>query len=128
MSYIPALGDFDTILDMTKSVVEDPCLVPVTQMVLRLYDLEQKRRKPAAKPAQPAKPGQAPAKPTPTPAKPAAPTAPVRPAKGVGLCHAVTPLKVLLWVQEHRWVVPVGALAIVGGLVGAGYLAGRGTR
>lgn len=107
MTYQRSLGGVGTVISATAAVVEDPCLLPVSQMLLELHRLEQA-------PARPRTPGQ------PAPA-------PSAPAKGIGLCHAVTPLRAVVWVRKRPWVLPVAGVAVVGGLIGLGYLLrGRG--
>lgn len=104
MSYtkdLQALGAITDIATAAKSVVEDPCLGQVTAMLLYLHKLEQ--------PVVPV----------------GVPKPPVPPVKGIGLCKAVTPLKAVVWVRERPWVVPLGVLGIVGGLVGVGYVMGK---
>ena len=109
MTYLPrpryaSLGAITDIASAAQSVVTDPCLGQVSAQLMHLHDLEQ----------QPLIPG-----------APATPTAPVA---GIGLCSAVTPLKVLTWVKENPWVAPLTGAAIVGGLIGIGYLWGKGRR
>lgn len=104
-----ALGGIMDVARAASAIVEDPCLAPVTTLVLRLHAAEQPK--------------------APRPATPGAPRpAPPPPAKGVGLCYAVTPLKALVWVRERPWVIPLGASAILGGLFLAGFATGRRTR
>jgi hypothetical protein len=102
-----ALSGVSDVFNAAAAIVEDPCLGPVASLVLRLHAAQQPRV--AVAPGQPTPP-------------------PARPVKGVGLCYAVKPLQGLVWVRERPWVVPLGAAALVGGLVGLGYLAGRGAR
>lgn len=110
MSYTPSsLGSITTVVSAASAIATDPCLVRVSQLVLRLEELEAK-----AAPARPPAPG---VKPPPAP--------PLTPTRGIGLCHAVRPLEMVVWARERPWVVPAGALAVVGGLVGLGYLLGR---
>lgn len=106
MAYQRSLGGVGDVVSAAAAVVEDPCLLPVSQLLLRLHQLEQ--------PARPRTSS------TPAPA-PSAPT------KGVGLCYAVKPLRAAVWVRQRPWVLPVAGVALVGGLVTLGYLLrGRG--
>jgi hypothetical protein len=100
MSY-QHLSGIGTVVSAVSAVVEDPCLPQVSALVLQLKALE-KSSKPSA---------------------PAAPSGP--PARGIGLCHAVRPLEAVVWVRKRPWVLPLGGLAVVGGLVGLGYLLGK---
>lgn len=104
------LDGVDTVVSAAKAVVEDPCLAKVSGLVLRLNALEQAPAPPAPRPGPP---GTTPPRPPPKP-----------PTKGIGLCHAVKPLEIVVWARERPWVVPVGGLALVGGLIGLGYLLG----
>lgn len=109
MSYVgrhTGLDGITTVVNAAQAIVEDPCLGQVATMVLRLHELTPA---PAARPATPGQP------------KPPA----VAPRKGIGLCVAVTPLKAAIWIRQRPWVVPVGALALVGGIFVAGMAAGR---
>lgn len=90
------------VLTAAQSVVTDPCLMQVADLVGQLHDLEQT---------------------TPVPGAP-----PPAPVQGIGLCNAVGPLQKYIWVRQRPWVIPVGAVAIVGGLVGIGYLMAGGRR
>jgi hypothetical protein len=99
------LGSVTTVVSAATAVATDPCLSRVAQLVLRLHQLEQARA---------------------TSPKPVGATAvAAAPVRGIGLCQAVKPLEVVVWVRERPWVVPIGAVAVVGGLVGLGYLLGR---
>ncbi|HZJ67636.1 MAG TPA: hypothetical protein VFD36_29235 [Kofleriaceae bacterium] len=93
-----ALGSISDVATAVRDVVEDPCLFPVAKIVSRLNDLQQ-------------------------PGGPSAPGAPR--VKGVGLCTAVRPLKVVEFIAERPWVAPVGAFVLLGGLFALGYMAGR---
>ncbi len=107
MSYLPqqgALGGITDVLTAAQSVVTDPCLLQVAQQVGRLHELEQSPLLPGGTPG------------------------PVTAVQGIGLCKAVTPLNVVIWVRERPWVVPLGAAALIGGLVGIGYLIGSGKK
>lgn len=102
--YAPTGGVLDSIGSVgtaIKTVAEDPCLFKVAELALTLNKLEQ--------PAAPPRPG--------------APTPPA--VKGVGLCSAVAPLNALIYVRRNRWVLPAAGAAIIFGLVGLGYFAGR---
>jgi len=44
---------------------------------------------------------------------------------GVGLCSAVTPIKLAIWVNQNRWSIPVGLAMFLGLFVGIGYKVGR---
>lgn len=102
-----SLGGVGSVISATAAVVEDPCLLPVSELLLELHRLAQA-------PARPRAPGQ------PAPA-------PSAPAKGIGLCQAVKPLRAAVWVRRRPWVLPVAGVAVVGGLIGLGYLLrGRG--
>ena len=105
MSYLARqqqpLGGLETVVSAAKAIGEDPCLMKVSNLVLQLQRLEST-------------PGTA--------------TTPAPPTKGIGLCQAVKPLEVVLWARKRPWVVPVGAAALVGGLVALGYLLGSGAR
>lgn len=107
MSYYAPMHGIGAAFSAATKVVEDPCLTPVAMMVLRLNELEQERKPtPALPPGAPKPP-------------------PSAPAKGIGLCYAVRPLEAVLWVRERPWVLPLGAISIVGALVGLGYVIGR---
>lgn len=103
-----ALGSVTTVVSAAAAITTDPCLVRVSQLVLRLQELEAR----AAAPSRPTAPGKPPATPAP-------------PTRGIGLCHAVRPLEMVVWARERPWVVPLGGLALVGGLIGLGYAMGR---
>ncbi len=97
---IPAgLGGITDVLTAAQSVVTDPCLTQVANLVGRLHDLEQPSTGSGGPPVQ-----------------------------GIGLCKAVSPLQTYIWIRERPWVVPVGAIAVVGGLIGVGYLMAGGKR
>ncbi len=96
-----SIGDVTTI---ATAVVSDPCLTQVATLARRLYDIEQ------ASPTKPAAPG--------------VPRPPAPPMPGIGLCKAVTPLKAVVFVRERPWILPVGVIGIVGGLIGLGYVLG----
>jgi hypothetical protein len=93
------LGSVASTVSAATAIVTDPYLPEVTKLVLRLRELEAKA-------------------PT-TGTKPSAPT------PGIGLRLAVKPLRAFVYLRERPWVLPVGAVAVVGGLVGLGYLLGR---
>ena len=93
-------------------VVEDPCLFEVAQYVLKLHELEQRPSIFKPKPPGPIGP----------------PPPPAPPVKGIGLCTAVTPLKIVVYVKSRPWILPLAGAAIVGGLVGIGYLLGKPAR
>lgn len=117
MSYVPTkngyggLGGIADVAAAAGKIAEDPCLPTVTTLVLRLHALEQR----GAQPSTGTRPG------TGTGTKP-----PAAPVKGIGLCTAVRPLQAVVYVKERPWVLPLGALAAVAGLVGVGYALGRG--
>ncbi len=106
-----SLGGITDAVNAAVRVVEDPCLSQVAQLVLKLHELEQR--------PSPFKP------PTGPPGPPPPPSPPVR---GIGLCTAVTPLKVVVYVKTRPWVLPLALLGVVGGLVGVGYLMGAPAR
>ena len=111
MSYVTrhtGLGSISDVANAAVKIVEDPCLGQVASLVLELH---------AATPAVTA-PG--------APKPPPGPTPP--PKKGIGLCTAVKPLQAAIYVRKRPWILPVGGLAVVGGLVAVGYLLGRGRR
>lgn len=93
------LGDVATTVSAAAAVVTDPCLPEVSKLVLRLHALEQTATKPG--------------------------TPPPPPKLGIGLCNAVKPLRGLVYVRERPWVLPLGAVAVVGGLLGLGFMLGR---
>lgn len=107
-----SLDGVGSVLDTTKAILEDPCLVPVSGKVLRLYGIIEARRKAVAT--------------TKVALSGAAPAAPV-PPKGIGLCKMEKPLNMAIWALERPWVVPTSVFAVVGGLVGIGYLIGKRT-
>lgn len=108
MSYHPhraariGLDGVAEVAGAAAAIVTDPCLGTASALVLRLHKLEQRPRLPGA---------------------PAPPKVP-----GIGLCSAVGPLRTVLYVKERPWILPLGALALVGGLFGLGYMAGRSRR
>lgn len=107
MNYVIHRSDLGGITDVVTAgaaVATDPCLLQVAQLVGRLHDLEQ------------------------APVLPGLPAPPTTPIRGIGLCKAVTPLKAVIWVRERPWIIPVGAVAIIGGLIGIGYLMGSGPK
>ena len=79
MAYQRSLGGVTSVISATAAVVEDPCLFQVSDLLLKLHRMEQA-------PARPRVPGQ------PAPA-------PSAPAKGIGLCQAVKPLRAVVWVR-----------------------------
>ena len=104
MSYLARqpLGGVEAVLSAAKAataVVADPCLGTVANLVLKLQSMEKKAPRPPGVPA------------------------PLIP--GIGLCSAVDPLKKVIWVKERPWFLPVAGVAVVGGLIGVGYLLGR---
>jgi len=46
------------------------------------------------------------------------------PVKGIGLCKAVGPLEMVIYVKKRPWLIPLGASAFVLGLLGLGYVLG----
>lgn len=95
-----ALGG--TVTDITSaiaSVVQDPCLLEVARTVNKLSDVV-------------------------SPPGPAG--APTKITKGIGLCSAVRPLRAVTYIAERPWIVPVGITVLFGGLIGIGYMLGRG--
>jgi hypothetical protein len=103
-----ALGGITDVATAALRVVEDPCLYQVTDLVLKLHELEQ--RPSIFKPPSTRPPGP--------------PPPPPPPVKGIGLCTAVTPLKIVVYVKSRPWILPLALAAVVGGLVGTGYLIG----
>lgn len=49
-------------------------------------------------------------------------------AKGVGLRHAATPLRIYVWHREYPWAIPAGLMALVGVFGYIGYRKGRESR
>lgn len=97
----PALGDITSVLSAAQNVVSDPCLGQVADLALQLHTAEQ--------------PGTA------------APGSPGTP--GIGLCSAVMPLQVLVWVRQNPWSAVAASIIVIGGLMGIGYnMAGGGRR
>lgn len=102
MAYIrrhSPLGGITSVASAAAAVVGDPCLPTVANLVLQLHESEQ----PRARPGQPAQPS--------------------TPVKGIGLCYAVKPLRAVVWVKEK----PIRGALILGGVVGAIFLAGYAT-
>jgi hypothetical protein len=95
-----ALGDVSSVLGTAKDIVEDPCLFEVLRRGKHISDLVTARSGPSSGP----------------------------PTKGVGLCSVIAPLRVAEQIAERPWIVPVGAVAIVGLLFGIGYSIGRDSR
>jgi hypothetical protein len=95
------LGAIGDVLPAATAVATDPCLGQVATLVRRLHDLEQPRRTASG-----------------------APVAPAPPTKGIGLCQAVTPLRAVVYIKERPWILPVGAICLIGGLMGLGYVLG----
>ena len=89
------MGDITSVINAAKDVVQDPCLSEVAELVSRLHDLEP-------------------------PSTPGVPSAPPQP--GIGLCKAVRPLQLVVYVKERPWVLPVAAFTVVGTLIGIGML------
>ena len=98
MSYQQALGV--DILGLASQVAQDPCLYEVTELVKRLVALGGHEEALGA----------------------------VTPTRGVGLCRAVKPLKVAIYLRQNKWVLPVAGLALVGGIFAAGYFTGKSRR
>lgn len=106
MSYI-ATGDstFDSAANAAKiglAVVRDPALLQTTQLLMQLVALENKGKGAST-----------------------SSTSFSDTSKGIGLKHAIVPLKVAIKVRKEPWILPVGGLVVVGGLVGLGFLLGR---
>lgn len=102
MSYVPrpryaGLGSVTSVINAAAAVVQDPCLNDVADLVLRLHAAEVRAAGPTAMA------GDVPP-----------------PAVGIGLCYAVTPLKIAAFASENRWVLPIGILATVGTIFLAG--------
>lgn len=103
MSYTPiSLGGISDVLSAGVNVAQDPCLTEVAKLTIQLHTLEQPKAVGA--------------------------TAPASTEKGIGLCRVVTPLRAYVWTRKHPWSVPLGAVAVIGGLVGLGYVMGRRAR
>lgn len=100
-----ALSRAKSLIKAGTNILEDPALPRVTQLILKLNEIEQ--RKPAPKPVpKPApKPGQ---KPAPKPTAPAKPKVP-----GIGLSTVVKPLEFYVYTQENSWVIPVAVLGLL---------------
>lgn len=101
MSYLPRHQPLEGVTDVATAVTkvaQDPCLFKVTEMVLLLNALEQPKVKPGGPPPPP--------------------------VPGIGLCSAVKPLSMVLYVKQRPWILPVAGIAVVGALVGLGYLLG----
>ena len=94
------LGGIGDVATAATHVIEDPCLFQVAALTDELGT--------AVKALVPGSSG---------------PSGP-----GIGLCNAVKPLQLAVYVAQRPWIVPVGAVAIIGGLLGIGYLIGRGGR
>ena len=102
MSYTShPLSGLTDVLSAGVNVARDPCLSEVARLTLQLHALE-----PAAKPL----------------------AAPAVTEPGIGLCRVVKPLRAYVWTRVHPWSVPVGVVAILGGLIGLGYVMGRRAR
>jgi hypothetical protein len=101
LSYITrtphGLGGLTDTVTAASKVIEDPCLGQVTKLVLDLHALEQRKTALGA----------------------------TTPVKGIGLCSAVKPLEIAVYLRRHTWVLPVGGIAFVAGLLGLGYVLGR---
>jgi hypothetical protein len=89
-----------TTLEAAKNILDDPYLPEVTQIVLDLHKLEQPKALPPGAPAPPKVPG-------------------------IGLKNVVTPLRAYRYTRQHKWVVPVAALAAIGLPLLFGYALGR---
>jgi hypothetical protein len=101
-----SLGDFisdlESITTTGAEIATDPCLSQVVDLTKQFLA--------SFPPAPPAPPGGAP---------------PGFQFGGAGLCGAVTPLKFAIFVNQNRWVIPVGLFGIIALLVGAGYRIGK---
>jgi len=95
-----ALGDIGDIVSAAANVATDPCLGQVADLALQLHAAEQ--------------PG------TPVPGSAGTP--------GIGLCSAVTPLQVVVWVRQNPWSAVAVSIAVIGGLIGIGYNLAGGNR
>jgi hypothetical protein len=92
------LGGVTDIISAGVNIATDPCLSEVTGLALQLHELEQ-----SATPGGPATPG-------------------------VGLCGAVTPLRVVVWVRQNPWSAVAVSVALIGSLIGIGYSMAGGNR
>jgi hypothetical protein len=95
-----ALGGIGDIVSAAANVATDPCLGQVADLALQLHSLEQ----PGA--AAPGSPG----------------------VPGIGLCSAVMPLQVVVWVRQNPWSAVAVSIALIGGLIGIGYNLAGGNR
>lgn len=78
------------------NVVSDPCLVTVAQQLNDLHLLES-----------------------------SGDGGPTQAAAGIGLCYAVTPLKVVVWARQNPWIFAVLAGTVVLGIGSVGYKVGK---
>jgi len=109
-------GTAGDVVGAVTNVVMDPCLGQVAKLVLDLHYAQ------AGSPSPPSSTvggggGNVVGTPTVPP-----------PAAGIGLCKAVKPLTMAVWVARRPWVVPVGAIGLIAGLVGLGYAIGSSSR
>ncbi len=98
MSYLKQGSVVDTIgtsLVAAGDILTDPALPRIAQLVIKLHQMQQ-----------------------PAP-KAGSPTVSV---KGIGLSGVVKPLEAYVWVQQNKWVIPVG---IIGALLLPGLLGYR---
>lgn len=93
------LGGIADVASAVVNVASDPCLGQVAALVNDLHNLEQR---------------------TPTRGALGDTATP-----GIGLCRAVGPLKIAVWVRKHPVAVPMGAIALVAGLLTLGYVLGK---
>lgn len=102
-TYREALGvDIMTVASAAVRIVEDPCLMEASKLVLRLHELEKGK----------------------TALAPGA----VSQTKGIGLCSAVAPLRTIVWIKEKPWRLPAIGAAVFGGLFLLGVAVGRASK
>ena len=85
-------------LSAASAAVQDPCFNRVVSQVLTLRDL-QAQSKPTA-------------------------TGATSSTKGIGLCHAVKPLDLVIKMKKKPWLLPLAVTALFGGVFLLGYVAG----
>lgn len=93
------LGGILDVATAAAAVATDPCLPDVATQLLRLRDLQAGKAVAGL----------------------GALGATATSSKGIGLCYIVKPLRAVVWARQNPWIAAVGAVAIVGGLVGLGW-------